>query len=251
MYNLIVNKDRIGSNAFTRLFEDLVSSGNGNSLSANYYEYISDLDKGKINPFNEDGTINTEVFMFNLDDLKYRLCNSDNAYRFGVTKDFIGRSLSSISIHESEDGALSSKVEKSDDVTKISDFILNLPLSTNTPAFIKPNDSFSENFNAKEDYTASSTTVLNGLIEEIKNLYGKNVSIDTVNKEDIDTLFKGRDDLKLLKEASGFIIDGVIYLNSDKVKLDTPLHEIMHLIAASMKFNDDPRIVHSYYELLD
>ena len=50
----LVNKDRIGQNAMTRLFEDLISSGNNQSLAGEYYKYISDLDKGEIQIFKEN-----------------------------------------------------------------------------------------------------------------------------------------------------------------------------------------------------
>ena len=252
IYNLLVNKDRIGGNAFTRLFEDLISSGNNNSLASQYYQYISDLDKGEINIFNEDGTINTNVFIMNLNDLKYRLSGSENASKFAVKETKSGRAVTKVEVFEKEDSTISDEeIEISNIEEYISDFILNLPFSTKTKLPIKPHEDYSKDFNAKEIVIASSRTVFDGLANELANTYGKQIPMEIMTKEEIQSEFGDREDIDTLIASKGFIIDGNIYLNVDKLSLDAPMHEIMHFIAASMKFSDDPEIRKSYYSLLD
>ena len=45
IYNLIVNKDRFGSDRLTKLFKNYITDRN--SLAADLYEYYSDIDSGK------------------------------------------------------------------------------------------------------------------------------------------------------------------------------------------------------------
>lgn len=253
MYNLLVNKDRIGQNAFTRLFEDLISSGNKHALAGEYYKYVSDLDKGEINIFNEDGTIDTDEFIYDMRDLQYRLSGFDRAKaKFAVSEEKSGRKVTEVKVFEKVDDQREiDSIEVSDYSPYISDFTLNMPFSTGTPAFLKPTQDYSQDFNAKQIITASSQTVFESLANEIANTYGKHIPMEIVTQEDIDAEFGDREDVNVLREANGFIIDGNIYLNVDKIDMGAPMHEIMHFIAAGMKFSDDPQIRSEYYKLLD
>ena len=252
MYNLLVNKDRIGRNAMTRLFEDLISSGNNQSLAGEYYKYISDLDKGKIEIFKEDGWLDPTKFAYDLNDLKYRLSGSENAKsKFGVQESKDGRKVTKITIFDNVNDENGSDRDISDDPRRLSDFILNLPYSTHLDSFIKPDSSLSKDFNDEEIVMVSDETVFTSLANELANTYGKDIPIEMLTEEEIEQEFADRDDLNQLKENVGFIIDGNVYLNLTKASLDAPIHEIMHFIAAAMKFSDDPEIRHDYYKLLD
>ena len=55
LYNVIVNKDKAGSDRLTKLFKNYIS--NPNSISRSFYEYQSDIDSGKIDLFTEDDPI--------------------------------------------------------------------------------------------------------------------------------------------------------------------------------------------------
>lgn len=52
LYNLIVNKDRSGTDRLTRLFKNYISDSN--SLAADLYTYYSNIDSGDENLFEED-----------------------------------------------------------------------------------------------------------------------------------------------------------------------------------------------------
>lgn len=258
MYNLLVNKDRIGGNAMTRLFEDLITSGNNSSLASEYYKYVSDLDQGKLDIFNEDGTINEKVFAFDIKDLKYRLSGYENAkYRFGVGQtqsDVNPRIVRSVEIYDSSDSETASDYrEVSDDRTYISDFILGLPFSTQLRPFIKEPTDIREDFNEKLSVDVSSQTVFEALANEMADSYGKAIPMEMLTEEEIRQEFADRDDVDILAKSSGFIVNGNIYLNLSSAyrSLDAPMHEIMHFIAAAMKFSDDPNIRNMYYNLLD
>lgn len=252
IYNLLVNKDRIGQNALTRLFEDLISSGNNQSLAGEYYKYISDLDKGEIQIFKEDGWLDPTKFAYDLRDLKYRLSGSDRAKKkFGVEESKTGRKVNSITIFDNVNDENGLSRDVSDDPRMLSDFILNLPYSTSLEAFKQPDSSLSRDFNDAEIIMVSDETVFTNLANELANTYGSQIPMEMLTEEEIEQEFGDREDVDQLKQNVGFIIDGNIYLNLTKASLDAPLHEIMHFIAAAMKFSGDPDIRHGYYQLLD
>ena len=62
-------KDRIGGNSMTRLLEDAISSRNKGTLTDMYYRYISNLDKGIEDVYNEDGSIDPTRFAYDIRDL--------------------------------------------------------------------------------------------------------------------------------------------------------------------------------------
>ena len=52
------------------------------------------------------------------------------------------------------------------------------------------------------------------------------------------------------RNASGFILNGRIYINVDQATVSTPIHELMHIVFAVLKFgNDEQR--DTYYNLLN
>lgn len=249
IYNLLVNKDRIGANALTRLFEDLISSGNKQSLPYIYYQYLSDLDKGAIKIFNEDGSINQETFVANLNDLQYRLSGTQNASKFGVNEIKNGKVIKSVEI-DGED-----PISPIDDVFMISDYILNLPFATKQVINLKGNthNNYAKGFNSEDIVLASSKTVFDTMAEELSRTYGKDIPIEILTETEIDTEFADRTEQERadMKQSTGFILNGNLYLNGSKNSLDAPMHEIMHFIAAAMKFSKDPSIRDNYYKLLD
>ena len=257
IYNLLVNKDRVGANAMTRLFEDLISSGNTSSLPYIYYKYISDLDNGRIKVFNEDGSINQDVFVANLNDLKYRLSGTARARtRFEITESKSGKAVTQVEITEDVNEAGEPiRINPEADVFKVSDYILDLPFATKLVDDLKgtTHNKYAEGFNSEDTVLASSKTVFDILTQELADTYGKEIPIEVLTEEEMDMEFADRtqNERDAMKDATGFIVDGNIYLNGSKNSLDAPMHEIMHFIAAAMKFSKDQKIRSSYYKLLD
>ena len=257
IYNLLVNKDRVGANAMTRLFEDLISSGNSGSLPAIYYKYISDLDTGKIPIFKEDGSIDQDVFVASLNDLKYRLSGTSRAKdRFEITERKKGKVVKEVNIGKDVNtGEPIPPITPKDDVNMVSDYILGLPFAADLVRDWRgsTHNDYAKGFNSNDTILASSKTVFDMLTQELADTYGKHIPIGVLTEKEMDTEFADRsqDERDAMKESTGFIVDGNIYLNGSKNSLDAPMHEIMHFIAAAMKFSKDPKIRSSYYKLLD
>jgi hypothetical protein len=93
----------------------------------------------------------------------------------------------------------------------------------------------------------------------IKHLGGKsNVPIKLVTSNEIVFLinngtikFRDEDVLNRALKSHSFIYNGTVYINKDKSLLETPIHELFHVICAGMKFSTNPEIRRLYYKLLN
>lgn len=253
VYNLIVNRgDRIGGNSMSMLFEDLVSSGSAFSVAWEYNKFLSSLDKRETNIFDENGNIDTSKFIFDIRDLQYRLSGTNGAsWKYGVKERLEPGKRAVISVESANDRSDFVARTVPNDRAFISDFILYFPFLTD----FAPTQQVKEDYLDTVSYTASNETVFNVVLEELSKKYGKDIPIRTIREKEIDkeSAFNNMTDEEKskLKENSGFIYDGVVYINLDKADLSTPMHEIMHLIAAAMKFSTDSTVRDAYYRLLD
>lgn len=229
----------------TRLLEDVMSSGNKNSLPGLYYRYINNLDRGLEDIYKPDGSVDNNKFLYDIRDLLYRLASVPTAQsKFGVKLDLIANK---VHIPQSDPVVIET------DQQVLSDFTFGMPFATkfdNRDTF-EPAKNL-DGFNRKISYKYNSIDVFDAFVDAIQNTYGKNIPIETVDSEDINNKFSDYSDeeVETLQNSNGFIIDGKIYLNRSKFSLDSPIHEIMHFIAAGMKFNSDPNIRNIYYRLL-
>lgn len=76
--------------------------------------------------------------------------------------------------------------------------------------------------------------VFNVISQKMNELYGIQMEIvnnDDVAKMSVDT---GLD----FGQKNGFIYNNTIYINSDIASLDTPVHEMMHMLLGELRFND-------------
>jgi len=51
--------------------------------------------------------------------------------------------------------------------------------------------------------------------------------------------------------SSAFINNGKIFINTNKMNVDTTVHELMHIFCANLKFNKNEDIVKLYYDAID
>ena len=95
----------------------------------------------------------------------------------------------------------------------------------------------SEYVNSRKDYKRVDmddnkySDVLHETCENIQRKYGINVHFCTTRT----IAMMGLSDSIFCK---GFIKDGEIYINSDKATVDTPMHELIHLIIGTVKAHD-------------
>ena len=232
----------------TRLFEDAISSNNRKGLPLMYYRYISALDRRMNNIVNPDGSINHDKFAYDLDDLYYRLADLQSAsWMFNISKN--GDKITS----KVYTPINNSGIDVISDPVLLSDFVFGMPklMQIENFAIKERTENYTKDFNKKyHNITASSTEVINALIQELQNKYDDKVEIEALDANQIKDRFSeySEDDISELLSSPGFIINGKIYINTSNLSLEAPMHELIHFISAGLKFNKKTR--NMYYEAL-
>lgn len=221
IYNLIVNKDSWGINSFTRLFENLVSMKRGSDLVNNFYKFISDTDKqaAKIG----DEMINGITSSSAIDDII----------------NYIALNVTNTSIKKTPGATFSNYP---------SDFTFWVPeLAKNWKVVHKNVLPFK--FESKDIYkiTLDKSTLRGALIAHLESLYGGKV--EAHNQQWFKENFK--DDVLAIQNPA-FFSDGILYIKTDSADLvPATIHEISHMILASMRWSNDENIKNTYYQLLN
>lgn len=196
LYNLIVNQDKFGPNSMTRIFEDLVSSGNEDLL---IYDFNSWIDSQ------------------NIEDLVNKFRTEENSIRFNLVE-----STPIVDDIDSDIGFKEAPLEEDIEETQYEELADN---------------PFKENNEAVKYYQTNPSTK-SKLITIIKeaNLRGLHIVTDSdLVNEDSTT-----------RNARGFVKNGEIYINVDRAKDDTVVHEFSHLYLADAKVNSP----NEYYSVL-
>lgn len=90
-------------------------------------------------------------------------------------------------------------------------------------------------------YTKSdSVEVINAMIEVLQNKFG--IPINIITNDDL----KDFAHLNVANSAA-FVYEGGVYVNVDKAGMEEPLHEILHLVLATMKSTEPD----SYYQIVN
>lgn len=89
--------------------------------------------------------------------------------------------------------------------------------------------------------------VLNNILERLANLYG--IEFKGISNAELASP-EWADKVADAKTTNAFIYNGDIYINTDNMRIDAPLHEMMHLILGSLKFSD-PSLYNSTIELME
>lgn len=267
LYNILVHRDSLGGDSFTKLFEELTTARNRSSLVYSYNEFLAELDNGeykwdepiRVNSSGKESPFGTIVkygpVSIDLRDVRYRCTIAETSekkfkVRRRLTED--ERYVNSFSLlttdnQEDPNGKLDLTKQKR------SDFILNLPfISRNNHNLYKDAISITRNETVKFD--SGSTEILRAIIDNVQELAGVNVPIEVIDSDILTRIKNGeiKSDFKVedaMLEEPAFMINGRIYINTDHVKLDSPVHEFMHIICAALKYgNDSQRAL--YYSLL-
>ena len=70
-----------------------------------------------------------------------------------------------------------------------------------------------------------------------------------MQKNQYGVKFENSEDFNVTSNADAFIQNGTIYINVTKANIDAPIHEMMHLVFAAMKFDDRYKPI--YYQLIN
>ena len=130
-----------------------------------------------------------------------------------------------------------------------------------------------ENYNIQESnrYRFNSKTVIQEVTNQIASKFGLRVGTDPINDHIVyisdETIpswtdyeldpdssiiqFRNREDWEKVSKAKGFVHNGKVFLNTDRMGIDTAIHEILHIVSACMKFSDNLLNRKRYYTALN
>ena len=97
---------------------------------------------------------------------------------------------------------------------------------------------FDESETLPQNSYLNSTVTLNNMVSKLNTLYGINIA--AVTTEDLAKM-------ELSPNIKGMILDGKILINTDTATLDTPLHELVHLLIGGVRIKH-PQL---YAQLVD
>ncbi len=273
LYNTIVYKNSFSQNGFTRLMETVNVRGN-NALINDWAQFVADLDAGKYDlgdldsesntiSINPDGSFNLGVLKGNINDLLYRLSFLESAkYKFNVKQEVDDNgAISRLRFVDAFEHDIDGKEPINVGNPDANDWVMEMPVFGRTAVA-----SFDTGFKPSyaNRYTYDSREVITAITENIISRFGikdkiKYITVDDINKawaaknngEETDLFIKDINDYNRMLNSKAFIHKEQIYLIGDKLSNDTVLHEVLHLVFAGMKFNDDNNIRKYYYDLLE
>lgn len=239
LYNLLLTRDSIGGNSFTKLFEEFTTSNDRNSLVYKYNQFLGELDNGELRwtdsttDKDDKNRINYGLVTIDLRDIRYRCGASNPKGKFGFRKTDDGMYLDELKL----------------EIDKDSQYI-NLPFLSGTaggtstniePAVSRVPVVRNRYINPKTQ--ANDRELFMAIVNNLKELTGDRVRVNTYNGDTLDI-----NDPK--RSAHGYMEDGEIYLNIDNFSLDTPVHEYMHIVCAILKYGS-PAQQNLYYKMLN
>lgn len=256
LYNLYVFKDGFGRDSLTRIFEDMIVADiDDSTLASEYLNYLRRLDSGteqlsiieelsKIEDYEDFENNEESDATIILDDIRRLMYKQPSAgYKFRVGYD---EQHGTIKLFDKDYNEVSSKETPADDLNR-SDY--KFLLSSWNPVPIKVTSQ--SEFMKRRDLIAKKYKINGGdalkiIVRFLYNKFGQNVPIQLVTKE-----FIKNSGWNIVDGARGFIRNGVIYIieDSEKITAGTPVHELMHIVCAALKYGSFEQ-KRQYYDLL-
>lgn len=103
------------------------------------------------------------------------------------------------------------------------------------------------NFHSTEveiDQNPNNYLILNQVIDKLSKLYG--IKFNQITDIELSSN-QWREIIKDPSAVNAFIYNGEVYINMDRNSIDSPVHEIMHILVGSIRFQDRK----TYQKLLD
>jgi hypothetical protein len=145
----------------------------------------------------------------------------------------------------------------------ISDFTFDMPFKWSGKFKSRVSDSIK--MMAAQDYYLgdqntiehNKTEIICHIVDYLKEKFNGRIPIQVITKAELEDMYKSgngvkfedSDDYIRTLNADAFIQDGTIYINVTNANIDAPIHEMMHLVFAAMKYNDDYKPL--YYALVN
>ena len=99
------------------------------------------------------------------------------------------------------------------------------------------------------DFKVGGKEAIETVIKAMQSSFGETIPIIAIDNTWFDKEGRNVKNKDLTKTASGFIYNGKIYINTDNAQVETPIHELMHVVCAALKFGT-PEQRNLYYRLL-
>ena len=266
LYNLYVFKDGFSRDSMTRIFEDMiVADDNDSTLASEYLNYLlkldskiesilemdriaelNDEDLSKLNEANS--TIDPNATNI-LNDIRMLLAYQPYAsskFRVRIEKigdtDVVQMLNQSYGIASGWIGIPVNKLSRSD---------YKFLLTSWNPIVVKSaniSDAVKRRQDEKRWYKVNGQEALRAVVRTIHSRFGSNIPIQLVTRNFLET--EGAS-WNIDPTARGFIRNGMIYVVEDApgVKVSTPIHELMHVWCAALKYGDAEQ-KKMYYDLL-
>ena len=249
LYNLYVNKDGFGRDSLTRIFDNVVLSNDDNTLLYRYYDYICRLDSGittisdidMLDINQADGSINNL-----LTEVRCALANQNGAK---------SRFRSEISEESDKPREYILYDEKYNEQNRLplnqldKNYYLFPFVAQYNPIKINDTSESARELNNRNArwFKIGGREAIETIISAFQETFGDQVPIVAID----DSWFANNNipNKNLTRTARGFVYNGTIYINTSKANLGTPIHELMHVIFAGLKYGThDQREL--YYKLL-
>lgn len=260
LYNLYVYKDGFGMNAMTRLFDDMIVNDDDSLLINNFYNYIAKLDSGtevisvisRIDELTDNELQNPKLLTVDEDNpmsllYDFRLLFKDTpsaGTKFRIKKTETTNHVTGVK--QTEYKYLRS--DYSEDPTSPKNHINKnyymFPFSKWNPIVITNPNRVSINEVIEESVNGSAAVEV--IVKHLQKSFGTRIRIVTINDAWLDKNSRFKKDGQLVK---GFVHNGTIYVNTDHATASTPIHELMHVIFAAIKYgNEEQRQL--YYDII-
>jgi hypothetical protein len=237
LYNLLISRDSIGGRSFTKLFEQFTTSNDRNSLVYKYNQFLANLDNGPLrwtsSEYDNTGDItyrskdeSNPTIVINLNDVRYRCGIISPNGKFGIKK---------VNNEVFLDGT---RLEPMKDK-----HIINLPFISKQ---IGQTDASPREVPNRQIASTNDRELVMAIIINLQEMLGNKAEIITYEKASDLEKYGIRN---IEEDANGFMKDGKIFINMNKLDIKTPVHEYMHLICAMLKYGT-PAQRNLYYKLL-
>ena len=262
LYNLYVFKDGFGRDSMTRIFEDMViEDENDSTIASEYLNYLRRIDSGieSITAIDElDALTDLDALDINSDSEAVKILNDirmlmvfqpTNGSKFRVQLKTTGE-RSVINLLDKDyhvpTGWIGIPVEnltRSDYKFALLSWDPIVIKSNNLPDFVRRKSL------DKTNYKVNGKDAIRIAVRTIQWKFNNRIPIQLITKSFLEN--EGSN-WNIDSSATGFIRNGVIYIVEDheNVRASTPVHELMHIICASLKYSDNLEQRHLYYDLL-
>lgn len=244
LYNLYVHKDGFGQNSLTRIFDNVVLSDDDNTLLNRFYKHIVKLDSG-IEKIEDIETLSPSL----INELRIALSRQNSA-----ASKFRVKFVQGSNWQKSEYQLLNSDYSVQDRIPismlNKSDYLFGFTTRYNPIKINVTTDSAKIlQGKGKRKREVSGREAIRLVVREFQKAFDDKLPIKIIDTEWLESASDAFKSDKI-QNAKSFIRNGIIYVNIDKAKAGSLVHEFMHVILAKLKYSNDPEQRRLYYNML-